>query len=291
MTQLKLVQLPNQGEYLTVTNWSDVMSYFGFWIGPGQGYLLPSDHPNVVRLDLYVSHDQTDHFTTATEQGRRDAVNAGYAFMGTLGWVSQTDGPGLLPLKLYYHPGKRDNATVAAAGNERALIGQGYQFVRIEGYVSTRPLSVDAHLLSHPGGGFSIETTAHLDPSGRMSATTFVTNHNWFWGFRAGFFLLYGDGNGTTLGISTPPDRRYGAWATAAGAPVQRRIDWVDQISPEVAAKVVRLVIVQFGADSPDSVLDQIEGYAKRAAAIAEPLVDVAGKLLQLKAAVSDTAS
>ncbi len=287
MAQLKLVQKPAQGEYLTVTNWADALSYFGFWIGPGQGYLLPSDHPNVTRLDLYVRRDQADHLTTATAQGRADAVNSGYDYRGTLGWVSSVDGPGLLPLKLYYHRGKQDNATVAAADNERVLQQQGYQFVRIEGFVSSRPLTVEAQLSSQPGGGFSIDTTASLDPSGRMSATTYVTNHNWFWGFRAGFFVLYSDGNGATLGMSTPPDRRYGAWATAMGAPVQRRIEWTDQIAPATAEKVVRLVIVQFGADSPDSVLDQIAGYAQQAVAIAEPVLAVADKLIKLKAAVS----
>ncbi len=49
-------------------------------------------------------------------------------------------------------------------------------------------------------------------------------------------------------------------------------------------------MIVQFGADSPDSVLDQIAGYAQQAVAIAEPVLAVADKLIKLKAAVSAAA-
>jgi hypothetical protein len=44
----------------------------------------------LVPFSLYYSDERRDNFTTATEQGRRDAEAAGYRFVRIEGFVSPT---------------------------------------------------------------------------------------------------------------------------------------------------------------------------------------------------------
>jgi hypothetical protein len=51
-----------------------------------EGYVYPGSQPGAVALKLF-SHVRGDNFTTATAQGEKDAINAGYGFRRTEGYV------------------------------------------------------------------------------------------------------------------------------------------------------------------------------------------------------------
>jgi hypothetical protein len=90
----------------------------------------------LVPLRLYYSDEQRDNFTTATDQGRRDAEAAGYMFVRVEGYVFTTQELDTsIPLRLYYSDEQRDNFTTATDQGRRDAEAAGYRFVRFEGYI------------------------------------------------------------------------------------------------------------------------------------------------------------
>ena len=90
-----------------------------------------------IPLDLYWSANRQDHFTTATEEGRRDALVAGYVHVRTEGYVFEAPATGLVPLKLFYSSERGDNFTTAAPDGFRDAEAARYREVaRSEGYLS-----------------------------------------------------------------------------------------------------------------------------------------------------------
>jgi hypothetical protein len=91
-------------------------------------------------LKLYWSSDRGGNFTTATKQGKDDAIAAGYQFIRKEGYCFHEWRKGTKPLKLYWNPDRGDNFTTATEQGEADAKAAGYQFIRIEGYVySSRP--------------------------------------------------------------------------------------------------------------------------------------------------------
>ena len=95
--------------------------------------------PAMVPLKLYWSAARGDNFTTATAQGERNAIAAGYAFARIEGYIFATPRSGTVPLKLYWSAARGDNFTTATAEGERDAIAAGYTFARIEGYIYPTP--------------------------------------------------------------------------------------------------------------------------------------------------------
>lgn len=97
------------------------------------------DVPGTVPLNLYYSSARGDNFTTATQQGERDALAAGYGFARVEAYVFATQRPGTVPLKLYWSAARGDNFTTATAQGERDAKAAGYVYVRNEGYIYPSP--------------------------------------------------------------------------------------------------------------------------------------------------------
>jgi microsomal dipeptidase-like Zn-dependent dipeptidase len=93
---------------------------------------------STVPLDLYWSGSRSDNFTTATEEGRRDARAAGYSYARTEGYVFRGAATGRSALKLFWSAERGDNFTTASADGQRDAELARYQLARTEGYVSTR---------------------------------------------------------------------------------------------------------------------------------------------------------
>src|SRR5919204_5372706 len=94
----------------------------------------------LVPLKLYYSEDRRDNFTTASQQGIRDAEAAGYRFVRDEGYVYRMQEPdqGFAPLRLYYSDERRDNFTTATEQGRRDAEAAGYKYVRDEGYMTPR---------------------------------------------------------------------------------------------------------------------------------------------------------
>jgi hypothetical protein len=90
----------------------------------------------LVPFSLFYSEQRHDNFTTATEQGRRDAEAAGYRFVRDEGLIYNEQVPAGVPLRLYYSEQRHDNFTTATEEGRRDAEAAGYRFVRIEGYTS-----------------------------------------------------------------------------------------------------------------------------------------------------------
>jgi hypothetical protein len=87
-----------------------------------------------VALKLYWSPDREDNFTTATKQGKTDAMAAGYQFIRNEGYCFRWQKRGTKPLKLYWSEARGDNFTTATKQGRIDAENAGYQFIRIEGY-------------------------------------------------------------------------------------------------------------------------------------------------------------
>jgi hypothetical protein len=132
-----------------------------------------------IALDLYWSHDRGDNFTTATPQGKRDAVDAGYTFIRNEGYVFPSSQPNTVPLELYYSSPRGDNFTTATAEGKRAALNAGYTFVRTEGYVYPvqQPNTVPLELYySSPRGDNFTTATAEGKRAALNAGYTFVRN-------------------------------------------------------------------------------------------------------------------
>jgi hypothetical protein len=105
---------------------------------PQDGTPPPNPQPpqqNTAPLKLFWSAARGDNFTTATAEGERSALSAGYTFVRIEGYVYPTQQPGTVPLKLYYSAAREDNYTTASAQGEQAALAAGYGYARVEGYV------------------------------------------------------------------------------------------------------------------------------------------------------------
>src|SRR5688572_27867056 len=99
------------------------------------GFVFSAKVSGTVPLKLYYLPDSGDAFVTATNEGARDAANAGYWFIRDQGFVYSKSKPGTVALKLYYSDFAGDNLTTASAAGEAEALAAGYRFVRIEGYI------------------------------------------------------------------------------------------------------------------------------------------------------------
>jgi hypothetical protein len=118
----------------------------------------------LVRLKQYWSSQLGDNSTTATSEGERAAVGAGYQFVRNDACVYSSQRSETVPLKLYWSSERGDNFTTATSEGERAAVDARYQFVRIEGYVysaqrsGTVPLKL--YWSSQRGDNFTTATSA-----------------------------------------------------------------------------------------------------------------------------------
>ena len=78
---------------------------------------------------------RNDNFTTASWQGKQDALNAGYLRLRTEGYVVNTQIEGTVPLYTYWHPTLQDNFATATRQGQLDAEAAGYTLIRIEGYV------------------------------------------------------------------------------------------------------------------------------------------------------------
>lgn len=98
----------------------------------------PSVVGPTVPLKKYWNLARGDYFSTATTDGQKAALDAGYIYVGIAGHVFPTEEKGTVPLKLYWSEARQDNYTTATTGGEKAALDAGYRLVRIEGYVFPR---------------------------------------------------------------------------------------------------------------------------------------------------------
>lgn len=97
---------------------------------PQADYLKPLEH--------YWNGDRKDNFTTASVEGKRNAVNGKYQFVRIDGYVLNrptTSEGKAIPLYLYYHATRKDNFTAAAPQSIQAAEAGGYRRANLEGYV------------------------------------------------------------------------------------------------------------------------------------------------------------
>jgi CSLREA domain-containing protein len=129
---------------------------------PAVSFAAPSSSCSPLKLFWHAGRG--DYFTTATQAGEQDGLNAGYSFIRTEGCVFSGQLPGTVPLKLFWHPGRGDYFTGATQAGEQDALNAGYIFVRVEGYVfpSWRPHTVPLKLFWHAGRGDNV-TTATAD--------------------------------------------------------------------------------------------------------------------------------
>ncbi|WP_125152032.1 hypothetical protein [Clostridium rectalis] len=86
-------------------------------------------------LILFWSSQRGDNFTTATSQGKNDALAAKYQPIRVEGYIFPYEAPGTVPLKLYWSSTRGDNFTTATSQGEKDALAAGYKFVRVEGYI------------------------------------------------------------------------------------------------------------------------------------------------------------
>lgn len=114
----------------------DVTFLFHYkWMGASIGASKTTSSQQTVPLKLFWNSARGDNFTTATPDGERAAVDAGYQYVRVEGYVFRTQQPGTVPLKLYYSEAREDNYTTAADQGAEAAEAAGYKYVRVEGYV------------------------------------------------------------------------------------------------------------------------------------------------------------
>lgn len=97
---------------------------------PSDNYTKPLEH--------YWNSSRKDNFTTASAEGKNNAINGSYRFVRVDGYVlnKPTSSEGtVVPLYLYYNNSRKDNFTTASADGIRAAEAGGYRKAGIEGYV------------------------------------------------------------------------------------------------------------------------------------------------------------
>jgi hypothetical protein len=109
-----------------------------------EGYIYAANQPGTVPLELYYNDARGDNFVTATAEGRQSALDAGYRFVRTEGYIFPlgTIAPSLTPLKLYWNADRKDNFTTASTGGIAIASDpmSKYTFVRNEGIVFKEPM-------------------------------------------------------------------------------------------------------------------------------------------------------
>ena len=94
--------------------------------------------PRLRSLKLFYDPVREDNFSTATQEGVKDAEAAGYTLVRTEGRISKNKERGLVPLKLFWHAGRGDNFVTATKEGEADAEAAGYTFIRVEGFVATK---------------------------------------------------------------------------------------------------------------------------------------------------------
>ena len=103
--------------------------------GDAGGYVFSGQALGTVPLKLYYNSSIGDYFTTATAEGERSAVAAGYRFVRVEGYVFSSYQPLTVPLKLFWSANRSDNLTIATPEGETGALNSGYSFVRVEGHI------------------------------------------------------------------------------------------------------------------------------------------------------------
>jgi len=88
--------------------------------------------PGTIPLNVYWHGSRQDNFTCAHPQGQKDALDAGYTFIRTCGYVYPAHGHphGAIHLKSYWNGSRNDNFVCADKQGEHDAHGAGYTFVR-----------------------------------------------------------------------------------------------------------------------------------------------------------------
>lgn len=86
-------------------------------------------------LSLYWGAERGDNFVTATSEGRRGAIAAGYSYVRVEACVLSQPVAGSVPFNLYWSENRGDNFTTATKVGKDSAIVAGYAPVRTEGYV------------------------------------------------------------------------------------------------------------------------------------------------------------
>jgi hypothetical protein len=97
--------------------------------------IIAAQNANLIPLKLFWSNKRGDNFSTATDRGEQDAINASYRFARIEGYIYSTQQPGTVPLKLYWNATTEDYFSTATTKGEQDAINANYRFVRIEGFV------------------------------------------------------------------------------------------------------------------------------------------------------------
>jgi hypothetical protein len=90
-------------------------------------------------LKLFWNEALGDHVTTATGDGEREALRAGYVFEGLQGFVWTDPHNGTTPLQQLRDPRSGHNLLLSNPVTRAEAQARGYVFVRIEGYAPAAP--------------------------------------------------------------------------------------------------------------------------------------------------------
>ena len=106
----------------------------------GEAYVL-TENPGRggAPLKLFWNETLGSHLTTATPDGERDALSAGYVFEASQGFVWTDPHRETTPLKQFRDPGTGRYLLLANPATEADAQVQGFVFVRIEGYAPVAP--------------------------------------------------------------------------------------------------------------------------------------------------------
>lgn len=110
-----------------------------------------------------------DFATVATDAGRAQTLQEGYARSFADGWIFDFQAPTTVPLKLFWHQGRGDLLAVATKDGQDSAAEAGYQFVRNEGFVypSQQSGTVPLKLFWHSGRQDNLTTAS---PAGEAAA-------------------------------------------------------------------------------------------------------------------------
>jgi len=135
-----------------------------------------------ISLRQYWSPGREDNFLTATAQGERDALDAGYLFVRVEGYAYPSSQFGTIALNQYWHPQRGDNIAVASQQGNQDALNAGYVFVRTEGYVLpvAQGGAVPLKLFWNPGRGDNMSTaTAQGEADAIAAGYVFVRNEGY----------------------------------------------------------------------------------------------------------------
>jgi hypothetical protein len=221
-----------------------------------------------------------DNFTTATEQGERDALNAGYRFTREEGYVYPNQQPDTVPLKLYWNGVRGDNFSTATPEGEQAARGAGYSFVRVEGYVAPQLKQrtvIEATEEDDVGFAKKMRTKTTLYKNGLLLAETFSETRAAFSGLRGCVIVICLDDSGVAHYVSDTIQCTTRCALIDPSCPSSGTNAWTQQLPEPVGRLSTALNIVHFEADDPVGFTQRIINGIKATTSIGneiKPLVD-----------------